>query len=56
MTALACVRDTLISLTCKSISPDIGRVHVEPIPDLTSLIVHGNPDENWISSRSYIST
>ncbi len=44
-TAFACVRETLISLTCKSTSPVIGRVYDEPIPDLTSLIVHGNPDE-----------
>lgn len=51
-TALACVRDTFISLTCKSRSPGIGRVNVEPMPDLTSLMVHGNPEANWISSRS----
>ena len=45
LTAFACVRETLMLFTCKRTSPGIGRVHDEPIPDFTSLIVHGYPDE-----------
>ena len=45
LTAFACVRETLILFTCKSTSPGIGRVQDEPIPGLTSFIVHGKPEE-----------
>lgn len=45
LTAFACVRETLILFTWRSTSPGIGRVQDEPIPGLTSLIVHGKPEE-----------
>lgn len=57
-TALPCVRETLTLFTWRSTSPGIGRdIGAEtPLVDFTSPIVQGKPDENWISSRSLIST
>ena len=46
LTALACVLETFLSLTCKTISPGIGRMDDKPTGDLISSILHGNPDEN----------